>query len=686
MWGGKIYGIRRTEIGRGWYSGGPFVCHNHLAACLNLGLGFALGGLLARSRADGWASGRRLGPAYASSLIVIGILASHSRGGFLAMAASTVFVLEALRGGAGRGRATLAAMATVATMVALFLAAIGSGSLLERVGTILDSGTSGINGRMEIWGVAVRTWWAHPLVGTGLGSFAWVTIPGFDRDRGVYFSHAENEPLQMLVEGGGVGLGLVLLGLAGIARFGRRGLAAMPWVWDRALMIGGLAGGLAVLVQSLGDFALRIPGVGVSAVILAAHICRMGLDARVAPEALPISPHGPLRLVPGLVGVATVVLSLVIVRHGMRRAEAEAQVLSVGLPPPGGTMPDLGCGRLPRAELERMRLGLERALRARPDWCEGHLRLGITLMALYETTAKGWLDATIDDPDEAAALADPMRLHAVVHAGGPVGGEAASLAMSHEPVRRFLTPAARSFLEARRSCPVAALAHAGLGGVDYLVERGEPGAIHAERALRLSGLDGPVAARAGRIASQVGDPDLASRCWRKAFAVGIAEADWAEVAQAVAASLPPEMILERVLDHSGRDTLRFACLIFADPDDADVRDRFLRAALARIRRDPGPESARLWHEGQALAWLGDPGRARARMRAAIDADPLNGAWRGEFIDWLIGWGDVREAHREAVLGAALEPHRDDPSSTLMRAVAALAVEATPAIGESRTGK
>ncbi len=367
MWDGKIYGIRRTEIGQRWYTGGPFVGHNHLAAYLNLGLGFALGLLIAKSKGNAKGRGRRLVPAYATSLIVVGVLASHSRGGFLAMAAAALVTLVALRGGAWRGLAVMAAM------ISLFLLAIGSESAVNRVGTILDSGSSGFNGRLEVWGVAVRTWWSHPLVGTGLGCFVPATIPRFERDRGVYFSHAENEPLQMLVEGGIIGLGLALMGVAGIARFGLKALFVKPSGRDRAAIIGGLAGGLALCVQSLGDFALRIPGVAVAALILAAHLCRLGLHAGIPDAAPRQSQFGRSPIANRLVAGLMVFLSLVVCWHGFRRAKAEAYILSAGLPAPGSIIPDFACGRVSPADLERMRLGLEGAPAGPPGLVRGAL-------------------------------------------------------------------------------------------------------------------------------------------------------------------------------------------------------------------------------------------------------------------------------------------------------------------------
>ena len=49
-WNGNLLWIRPSPNGTAWSSGGPFACHNHFAEYLNLGLGFALGSLLARGR------------------------------------------------------------------------------------------------------------------------------------------------------------------------------------------------------------------------------------------------------------------------------------------------------------------------------------------------------------------------------------------------------------------------------------------------------------------------------------------------------------------------------------------------------------------------------------------------------------------------------------------------------------
>ena len=46
-WNGDLLWIRPLPNASAWSSGGPFTCHSHFAEYLNLGLGFALGALLA---------------------------------------------------------------------------------------------------------------------------------------------------------------------------------------------------------------------------------------------------------------------------------------------------------------------------------------------------------------------------------------------------------------------------------------------------------------------------------------------------------------------------------------------------------------------------------------------------------------------------------------------------------------
>lgn len=673
-WDGKIYGIRPTSVGDPWMTGGPFVLHNHLAAFLVIGFGLALGFLLAsiqelprsrdrRSRRS-TVPVRSLWAGYAAGLLVAGTLASHSRGGILAMLTSTALTLLILRPRSIRVGAGLAVMLLVTVV---FLLATGTSSPFHRLTTLADPNQAGIAARLQAWGVSVRAWRAFPVWGTGLGSFPAATGSFYREDwDGVYFAHAESEYLQILTEGGIVGLGLALLALATIARLARRALAAAPTPRQRALVLGAIAGGLALLIECLTDFPMHIPAVAFTAVILAAHLCRLGLEAEAKAEAGehvavagpdPRSGTLPSRAGAVVVRLAMIALAVVIVVRGSRLARAEALVRGVGLPFPGSFMPSVDAMPEGATELNRIRVALEGALRQRPDWAEGHLRLGATQLGLYTALAAEWIGKFQEEKDPAttALLADPLWLHGVVHSSTAEEMAANGGVLEHEPVRAHLVPAARSFLEARRCSPDLALSHARLATLDYLVDRGESTSVHAARAMRLTGYDQRVLTLAGQAAAQEGNIDLAASCWQKALAISDLGEGLREVAVAASAVMSPEQILEKVLPPGGRYPLLTADLLYLAPEMREARETFLRRALERLKDEDVTPAERAWIEGQIRARLGDRGRARTLMMEALVGEPLHPAWREEFVGWLVEWGDAEEASRQARIGLTLHP-------------------------------
>ena len=677
-WNGKIYGIRETHSGIGWFVGGPFVSHNHLAAYLNLAFGLSLGVLLAaiqkapsggdkRSRRSK-VGGTSLWAGAAAGLLFAGIIASHSRAGFVAAVISTTATLIFLRPRSVRLKAALGLMAVVS---ALFLIVMGSTSPWARLATIKDAGQDGFNGRTLVWDLALRTWRSFPVWGTGLGSFSTATASFYRKQfRETYFSHAESEYLNMLTEGGVVGLTLALLAMASIAQLGRRALKAGATPSERALVLGALAGGMALLIQCLSDFPLHIPGVAVTAVVVAGHLCRLGLEAS---EREPAAHTHPARLGPLLSGLAMVGLSVVLAFAGVPLARAEALVRSVGLPFPGAYIPSVDLARRSNSELNRTRSALEAALRQRPNWAEGHVRLGAVMLGLYSNLAREMLSQFQQEKNPAAVdvLSDPLWLHGVAHSASAeelaeIGG-----ILNHEPVREYLIPAARCFLEARRCNPDLALTHARLAELDYLIEGGETTSVHATRALRQSGYDHLVLVLAGQAAAQARNIDLAASCWQKSLL--IRPDAWIEVVAAASMLMTPEQVLDQVLPPGGRFPLLLADQLYSSPESRETRDKYLRACIARLPNDPDMSSAeRVWFESQARARLGERESARKLMTEAMLGDSVHPDWRESLIDWLIAWGDLEEASRQARIGLTLHPEHPGIQRAAKSALDALA--------------
>ncbi len=674
-WHGKIYGIRPSPIPEAWYSGGPFVSYHHLAAYLNFGLGFALafalgagftGGLSRSGKKIPGFGGQRISPLalYATGLIAVGVIGSHSRGGFLAMAASGAVLLLVLRRQPPR---VWIGMAVVFLFMGLFLFAIGSASPLERLTTILSASESGFNGRSQIWISSLRTWLANPVWGVGLGCFSVGAAPFYDFARESLYFHAENDYLEVLAEGGLLGFGLGILAFAAIARLCARAYGSAVVSADRTIVVGGLFGLVALAVKSCADFPLHIAGVAVTGLVLCAYLSRIGLDAnRTASDATTATNATRWQAPLALSILAALCIPLLWLSYGLARDEIA--LMRAGVPLPGTQWLTADYGRMPIEQLEETETTLEKILADRPDWSEGYLRLGMTYLSHYDLVTTELSLRLGQSADEAIVIADPLWLHRVVHTEIKSESELEKF-IEDDPIWLYLIPAARNFLQARRCCRVRALPHAWLASLDFLVLGGETTAVHAERALDQSGNDTRIMAVAARAALDVGDLSLAARCWRKSLQTFPSRVD--EIARVAGGFLTPRQILDEVLSTNATQIIQFADLLYAKPESKSARDLFLAEAIKRADVDSAQTpTERLWVKAQAQARRDERAQARKLMESALADEPDRESWRGEYVDWLILWGDPDEAFRQAQIGVYLHPEGSGPKAVLERATQA----------------
>lgn len=645
---------------------GPFVCHTHFAEVLNLGLGCALGLLLGQARDRGALHrSSRLWALYPVGMIVVGVVASLSRGGFVGMLAVAAVMAAGLWSRPSRVWAGLSAGVVVAAVV---MAAMGDvETYRERLGTLTDLGDEGYSSRLTLWGEALGAWRAHPLLGTGLGTFNLASAPYFRLDRGLVYQHAESEYVENLVEGGLIGLGLCLMGVVGVARRTAWASVRAPSAGDRALVLGAGAGVAALLVQFVSDFGFHLAGVAVPLVVVCGRLVALGTPRPAGAVASSSSSSSSSSPAPALAGwparlgsaVVLALLAGLVVRHGWREARVERWLIDARVPLEGEpplTVDDL---RRDLGLLSTMRSALARAIELRPEWAVGHLQLGLIDLALYRATADEWLSAEITDFAQRDELADPLHLLDVAATGPPARAAVAELG----PVRRHLVPAARGFLEARRASLVLPLAHAGLGGLSFLLEPGDAGP-HVARVLRTAGADAQALRYAAEIAARSGDLALAASCWRRGLRVS--SRSWTGVADAAASYLDPETILRDVVPADrGHLALWIADRLYTAPAHRATRERFLRHAIDRLPADTGlPQAERHHAQAQAQAALGDRGPASSAMKAALALEPDRYLWRKELVGWLLEWGDPDEAHSQALVAAHLAPGSADAEALI----------------------
>lgn len=256
------FGVPRAP-GYGMRAGGTFNCPNHFSGYLEMGLAVVLGFALF-SKFSRWAKAALF---LAAGVIVVGILLSVSRGGWIATGVSLlVLVVVAARGTAvGWVRPALVA-AAFAVSVAVWLLA----SPLARA-RLSHMGGQGIDVRTSLYRDALKMIPEAPIFGTGPATFQYVH-PRFQGpecgETRARFTHCDY--LNLACDYGLVGVVLVggflgALGL-GLARARRR----IERRNDLALWAGSVTAVVAILVHSAVDFNMHIPGNAVTFFALAA--------------------------------------------------------------------------------------------------------------------------------------------------------------------------------------------------------------------------------------------------------------------------------------------------------------------------------------------------------------------------------------------------------------------------------
>lgn len=251
---------------------GPLLNPNHLG-CLFAMSAVASAGLFFHHRQP--ASARTVW-ALSTAVTVAGALATLSRGATVALIAGAFVLAVTLVGQRMRGRddesapprLTLNSVAIgVVAMCGLALIVYTSGrGVSEQLRATTSAEWSQPGSKYGAWRSAGHLVAEVPWLGIGRGAFETSFTRIHPQSSKVTYSHPENEYVQAVVEWGLPGA-LLLAGLVGwmAVAAGRR--------WRTGpVTAAALAGSAAVAVQSVVDFGLELPGIGIPAVALLASL------------------------------------------------------------------------------------------------------------------------------------------------------------------------------------------------------------------------------------------------------------------------------------------------------------------------------------------------------------------------------------------------------------------------------
>ena len=195
-------------------------------------------------------------------IMVSGLFLSLSRGGMFALAGSMIFLIMALsvRGG---WRRMLGLGLMTGLFVALFVFWLGFVPFQASVRTFAHPFQDGnVQFRLQVWRDGWRMLTDFPLFGTGLGTFAHIYPKYKTVLAQTTVVYPESDFLQILVETGFVGFGvLVWLFTAFFRTLWMRWKDHDNYVVriNPKVMVGLAAGLVALLIHGFGDFNLHIP-------------------------------------------------------------------------------------------------------------------------------------------------------------------------------------------------------------------------------------------------------------------------------------------------------------------------------------------------------------------------------------------------------------------------------------------
>ena len=251
---GKLYWLREPRMGGNIY--GPYVNHNHYAGLMELLVPIALVLALTNLAHEK----ERAAAGVAAALMAGTVFLSGSRGGMLAIMVElgVLFVLLVRQ---KKGARIAMGAAAFAVVLVVLLTWLGGKELTHRISSISTETRTELSGgmRLSIDRDSLRMFRQKPVLGWGLETFP-VVYPGFRSFYTNFFvNEAHNDYLQLLVEMGLVGFGIMLWFLIVVYRNAIPKIKNWTSSVSGAVALATTLGVTGILVHSFLDFNLQIP-------------------------------------------------------------------------------------------------------------------------------------------------------------------------------------------------------------------------------------------------------------------------------------------------------------------------------------------------------------------------------------------------------------------------------------------
>lgn len=239
---------------------GPYVNHNHYAGLMELLVPISLAYALSRPTGHP----RKMLLTFAAILPLTSLVMSGSRGGLVALLVETAILMWVAVRRVPRLRrrsmaVTLAVGVLVVDLLFLWLAPEWIVHRLESTKNVVSSRELVLGDRLNVSRDTLGAFRDHPLLGTGLGTFAQVFPQYQTFATDLQYEHAHNDYAEALAETGLAGGALIVLALFLGFRSASRNLDTHLTTSEGWIRTGATIGCCGLLVHSFVDFNLHIP-------------------------------------------------------------------------------------------------------------------------------------------------------------------------------------------------------------------------------------------------------------------------------------------------------------------------------------------------------------------------------------------------------------------------------------------
>ena len=249
---GMVYGIFQSSSNAPF---GPYINHTNYAGLMAMLIPISIALWLSLERGHQL----RLFLSFAILVSLVSVLLSGARSSVIALAVELVLFGATLFFFLPGRRSTVASSAAVVGVALACFLCLDTGAVLSRWREVADKPDVALGQRLQISKDSLRLFRDHPIFGAGIGAFEIAYTPYQTVITEHAIDYAHNDYVQLLAEGGLIGLvaagsALILFIRLLILRLPHFVSSQVGWI-----QLGAAVGVCGLLVNSLSDFNLHIP-------------------------------------------------------------------------------------------------------------------------------------------------------------------------------------------------------------------------------------------------------------------------------------------------------------------------------------------------------------------------------------------------------------------------------------------